>query len=279
MKAIGIFHIIKLLVFITLPIYKLAIDMDIANIAVWLSGAAYCEKDNYKTMQLLGPAKNFIVKDVLYDSETDLQGYTGILKPENTIYVIFRGSSSKLNWEADLEIIRVPYYTFPECDCSVHTGFYKATNNLKEATINSVLKLQKEYGYKNIIITGHSLGAAIAQLISMELFAIDIKTYIYNFGQPRIGNDKYAEFINKNMKWLYRFTHNKDMVPHIPPRSIGYLHSCKEMFEDESGNLNECTICEDPKCADKYRLSQTNTADHSYYLRHFLDCGNSTSTY
>ena len=62
---------------------------------------------------------------------------------------------------------------------------------------------------------------------------------------------------------------------------VNHTNSCYFTMaaKDESGNLNECTICEDPKCADKYRLSQTNTADHSYYLGHFLDCGNSTSTY
>jgi hypothetical protein len=255
-------------------------NLNDANIAVWLSGAAYCGKENYKTMQLSGPAINFQVTDVLYDSETDLQGYVGLLKKTNTIYVVFRGSSSKLNWQADFEIIRREYYTYPECDCSVHTGFYKATINLKDKTIESVQKLIFKTGFKNVIITGHSLGAAVAQLIGMELHAIDVYNEVYNFGQPRVGNDKYANFVNTIMKdqFLFRFTHNKDMVPHIPPRAIGYLHSCREIFEDGSGNLKDCSImdCEDPKCSDQYRLSQTNTDDHSYYLDHFLDCGNST---
>jgi hypothetical protein len=255
-----------------------AYNTEIANIAVWLSGAAYCGKDNYKTMQLSGPASGFIVENELYDPKTDLQGYIGILKSTKTIYVAFRGSSSKLNWMADFETTKRNYETYTECDCRVHHGFYEAATNLKEQAINATQEIKKKTGYSNVIVTGHSLGAAVAQLIGMELSAIDIKNKIYNFGQPRIGDKKYASFVNNISEELARFTHNKDMVPHVPPREIGYLHSCGEIFEDKSGNLKECSSadCEDPKCSDQYRLSQTNIQDHMIYLGHYLYCENST---
>jgi predicted lipase len=255
-------------------------DNSVANTAVWLSGAAYCGKENYKTMKLSGPATDFIVSEILYDSETDLQGYVGILKSKSTIYVVFRGSSSKLNWKADFEIIRTNYYTYPECKCSVHSGFYKATINIKDKAIEYVLNLQKKYKYKNVIVTGHSLAAAVGQLIGLELTASNIENQVYNFGQPRIGNDKYSNFVNIVMdKKIYRITHNKDIVPHTPPRNIGYMHSCKEIFEDKYGYLIECSSddCEDPNCSDQFSLSQTNTNDHSYYLGHYLNCENSTT--
>jgi hypothetical protein len=270
----SLFHII----FSLFSTVVFAYNTEISNTAVWLSGAAYCGKDNYKTMKLSGPATNFIVDTILYDPKTDLQGYTGILKSTKTIYVVFRGSSSKLNWMADFEVTKREYDTYPECDCKVHHGFYDATENLKDHVIKSVREIKDKTGYSKVIVTGHSLGAAIAQLIGMELSAIDIKNDIYNFGQPRVGDDKYASFVNIISDELVRFTHDKDMVPHVPPREMGYLHSCREVFEDKKGFLKECSSaeCEDPKCADQYRLSQTNTADHSIYLGHYLDCGNST---
>ena len=101
---------------------------------------------------------------------------------------------------------------------------------------------------------------------------------IYNYGQPRVGDTKYAGFVNTVIKDYWRFTHNKDMVPHVPPTTgFGYLHSCRAVFEDESGNTHLCSelVGEDPKCADQYSLSQTNTDDHSYYLDHRVDCANS----
>ena len=140
-----------------------------SNIAVWLSGAAYCGMDAYKTMKLAGPAEGFELADVLYDPATDLQGFTGIIHSEKTIYMAFRGSSSLLNWIDDAEVVKVAYDTFSDCDCKVHKGFYKATNGLKSATITSVQHLMDKYGYMSVITTGHSLGAAIGQMISMEL--------------------------------------------------------------------------------------------------------------
>lgn len=255
-----------------------AYNTDVSNIAVWLSGAAYCGKDNYKTMKLSGPVTNFIVDSILYDPKTDLQGYTGILKSTKTIYIVFRGSSSKLNWMADFEVTKRNYETYPQCDCQVHNGFYTAVKNLKEHVIKSVIEIKEKTGYSNVIVTGHSLGAAVAQLIGMELSAVDIKNQVYNFGQPRVGDKKYANFVNVISEELVRFTHDKDMVPHVPPREMGYLHSCREVFEDKSGFLKECSLddCEDPKCADQYKLYETNTDDHSIYLGHYLDCGNST---
>lgn len=46
----------------------------------------------------------------------------------------------------------------------------------------------------------------------------------------------------------------------------------------DSTQLNTCVWLsgEDPACADRYSLAQTNTEDHSYYLGHHLSCEEST---
>ena len=127
-------------------------------------------------------------------------------------------------------------------------------------------------------MTGHSYGASTVQLLAMELEKKGIKVEIYNYGQPRVGDAKYADFVNTVIEDYWRFTHNRDIVPHVPPTTgFGYLHSCREVFEDENGILNLCseTDCEDSKCANKYSLTQTNTDDHSYYLGRRIDCENS----
>ena len=64
------------------------LDYTQLNTGVWLSGAAYCGKENYETMQVGGPASGFIYKDTLYDEKTDLQGYVGVLPSTNSIYVV-----------------------------------------------------------------------------------------------------------------------------------------------------------------------------------------------
>jgi hypothetical protein len=113
----------------------------------------------------------------------------------------------------------------------------------------------------------------------MELYKANITTAIYNFGQPRVGEALYAAFVNSAISNYWRFTHNKDMVPHLPPMDgFEYYHSCREVFENEVGELRICSAvnCEDTSCADQYSLLQTNTDDHLYYLGHRVDCDTST---
>jgi hypothetical protein len=253
-----------------------AFTMEQANITVWLSAAAYCSKDVYPTMKLTGPATGFVVKDVLYDYTSDLQGYVGILPSQQKIYIVFRGSSSVRNWIEDLEIKKVDYVTFPECNCKVHDGFYKSTKNVIDQVTNAAKLLQKQYGYE-IIVTGHSYGAATCQLAAMELYAKGIKSSVYNFGQPLVGDDAFAVFVNTKIDNLWRIVHNKDMVPHVPPEEFNYQHSCQEVFEDEKGNIKLCseTDCTDSTCSHQYDLKETNTKDHEIYLEHTMSCENS----
>lgn len=254
-------------------------DLIQLNTCVWLSGAAYCGKDKYKSMILGGPASGFTYKETLYDIKTDLQGYIGILPTTKSIYVVFRGSSSVINWLDDFEVKLVPYDTFPECNCKVHYGFYNSALSVINKTIDTLKILRIQYPGYSIVITGHSYAASTGQLLAMELIKKGINPKLYNYGQPRVGDINYASFVNTKITEYYRITHNKDIVPHMPPiEGFNYYHSCREIFEDSTGYLNLCSAinCEDPKCANQFTLYQTNTDDHLYYLGHRVSCDEST---
>jgi hypothetical protein len=275
-------HVLILFFSILFQISKSAtsatLDLNHLYTGVWLSGAAYCNKENYKTMTLGGEASGFVYKDTLYDSKTDLQGYVGTLSTSNSIYVVLRGSSSIINWLDNFEVKLIPYTSYPNCNCSVHNGFYRSALGIKNKTIETVKTLQKIYPNYSVVVTGHSYGAACGQLLAMELEKEGIKTKVYNYGQPRVGDIKYANFVNTILKENWRATHNQDIVPHVPPvEGFGYFHSCREIFEDKKGTLNECSNinCEDPKCADQFSLMQTNSSDHLYYLAHRVSCDES----
>jgi hypothetical protein len=250
------------------------------DIGVWLSGASYCEKSEYNTMIFGGPASGFEYVDTLHDIKTDLQGYIGVLEKTETIYVVLRGSSSVLNWLDDFEIRQVPYTTYPECDnCKVHRGFYHSALGVSNKTLSVVSTLIKQYQSYSVIVTGHSYGASCALLLALELEKNGIRTEIYNYGQPRIGDEAFATFVNTIVPEYYRITHDKDVVPHLPPTTVfNYFHSCGEVFEDVDGNLMSCSdiICEDLNCTMKYSLIETKTSDHDIYYHHIMTCLEST---
>ncbi len=227
--------------------------------SVLLSGAAYC--DDYSNIVV----DDLKIANTFYDEATDLRGFTATIN--NTFYVALRGSSSAQNWIDDFEIRLVDY---DKCDgCSVHHGFYKSALAVKSQVIHSI----EEHNIENIIVTGHSYGAAVAQVLALELLEINNNIHVYNFGQPRTGNAEYARYTNAMLPNYWRVTHDRDLVPHLPPK-FGYVHSCGELFEDSRGGLTECsrTECEDPKCSQQYRTIQTTTNDHLYYLGYRVNC-------
>ncbi len=272
-------NFLSLFSFLSLLVVTSSVNTDHLNTGVWLSGAAYCGKDKYPTMKLAGPASGFVYKDTLYDIKTDLQGYIGTIPTKKNIYVVIRGSSSTMNWLDDFEVKKVPYTTYPSCNCQVHNGFYRSALGVRNKTIDTVKLLKKQYPTYDIIITGHSYGASVSQLLAMELEHEGISVKLYNYGQPRVGDQKYSGFVNTVINEYYRTVHNKDIVPHVPPtEGMNYYHSCTELFEDSTGKVNVCssTNCEDPKCSDQYPLAQTNSDDHEVYLQHRVSCDAST---
>ena len=253
---------------------------DQKDITAWLSGAAYCGKENYYNMTVGGPAQGFIYYYSLYDIRSDLQGFIGVLPKTKTIYIVYRGSSSPLNWIYDIELMQVKYDSYPDCeDCMVHKGFYHSALDILDQTLFHMKQIKIQYPRYKIIVSGHSYGAAVCQLIAMELLKAGFNLSIYNFGQPRVGNSVYATLVNQMIEENWRFVHDKDIVPHLPPGVfVDYFHSCREIFEDETSILNVCnnTKCEDPNCSSKYKFTDLNADDHLVYLGHRLSCEAST---
>ena len=267
--------VIKLLFMLYCYLCHAIYDINYGYIGVYLSGMAYCQKKDYQKMKFIDPVSDFILTDIIYDKSTDLSGYIGYSDNYQTIHIVIRGSSSFLNFFNDFKILRIPYETWPECNCTVHDGFYKMTLLIKNDVINKIIYIQKNKTNYKIIINGHSLGSAIADLLSMELAKVNIESMVYGYGKPRTGDIKYATFYNIKIKEHYRHTHNRDIIPHLPTNDgFDYYHSCQEIFEDNYGNLKLCSQnnCEDKTCGEQYKLIQTNIYDHKYYLGHRVDC-------
>lgn len=244
-----------------------------AEKSLWLSAAAYCGHSAYQTHTFKGPTSGFVVTYVIYDSLTDTQGYIGYLPSDKSIYVVFRGSQSTANWITNLDAVKTSYTSFPECKCSVHKGFYNTEQRVISGIVSEVKKLQSQHSGFAVKVTGHSLGAALAQLASMDLFKNGISNSVYDFGQPRTGDKTYASFATARVP-TFRVTHNKDQVPHLPVTTgMEFYHLCYEEFEDANGKVRTCdNSCEDPTCADQYALKDTNWDDHSIYLGLHVNC-------
>lgn len=98
-----------------------------------------------------------------------------------------------------------------------------------------------------------------------------IPVSVWNYGQPRVGNTNFANFVRSKLNELWRVVHARDIVPHLPPADFGYHHAPTEIWNNASNS--SCVQCsstngEDPKCSDS--LHVLNPLDHLTYLGYHI---------
>jgi pimeloyl-ACP methyl ester carboxylesterase len=94
--------------------------------------------------------------------------------------------------------------------CSVHKGFYASLTTVfsrVEAAVNQNPNLP-------VIITGHSLGGALAALAAYRC-QWNVHS-VYTFGQPRTGDRNFAALYDRLPFPSYRVTNGADLIPWIP---------------------------------------------------------------
>lgn len=167
--------------------------------------------------------KGFEIIELIVDVQHCLQAYVGVAKDPNAIMIAFRGTQehSIQNWIEDLfwKQLDLSYPGMP--DAMVHHGFYYAYHNttIRSGVIDAVRRAMELYGGIKIIVTGHSMGGAMASLCGLDLKvnheAQDVE--VMTFGQPRIGNAAFASYYSQLVPNTIRITNEHDMVPHLPP--------------------------------------------------------------
>lgn len=100
-------------------------------------------------------------------------------------------------------------------NAKVHQGFYQASKEIIPEVLDNLKTLRSKYPSAKIYITGHSMGAALAVLVADEVKDLYGVTGVYTFGEPRIGNKKFASYINDRFD-VVRVINDKDPVPAHP---------------------------------------------------------------
>eukprot|EP01091_Cochliopodium_minus_P009548 TRINITY_DN2374_c0_g1_i1.p1 TRINITY_DN2374_c0_g1~~TRINITY_DN2374_c0_g1_i1.p1 ORF type:complete len:303 (+),score=41.57 TRINITY_DN2374_c0_g1_i1:35-910(+) len=226
-------------------------------------------------------AEDGLLQDIqlLNNSKWELQGYMGVNLQKNFMVISFRGSTNLKNWILNIDAFKkIPYKNVKGCE--VHSGFYDAYAELKTQIYPILQGYESKYPQiSNILVTGHSLGAAIAEFCALDLTEVfmPLKNYtinVWSYGTPRIGNKEFALYYNESMKYdRWRIIHWEDIVPHLPTKIMGFFHCPREVWY--TSNCTELTVCsptnwEDPTCSDSKTDLSIN--DHLTYFNLGLDC-------
>ena len=146
----------------------------------------------------------------------------------NNAWIVLRGTYTFSEFVADIDYSQI---NLENTDMKVHRGFYKIYKNVR----NQIFKHLKKYNVNNVFITGHSLGAAIATLISIDMYKYKYNAYVYGFGSPRVGNMEFAQYINKYCN-VYNIINQSDVVTNVPPSvSANFVNKKDPYFYNNSG--------------------------------------------
>jgi len=149
---------------------------------------------------------------------------------DNNIYVSFRGSSDLSDFITDISVKQVPYNFVPTTG-KVSKGFQDAytgndTNPIESTILTKLDELTMTGNFKNLYITGHSLGAALAFIafpdFSQNVSNID-NVVMYNFAGPAAGDSNWVSTYEGEYapnRISFRIVNKNDLVPMLPIQGL-----------------------------------------------------------
>lgn len=153
---------------------------------------------------------------------------------KDNIVICFRGTqpAQLSDVAADLKTWQVD----AETEGEVHAGFKGELDKLYDHIL-AYAKMKQSEG-KNILVTGHSLGAAMATIAASRLHAYGKDVTLYTFGSPRVGDHTWSKQFD-NIP-TYRFVNNNDIVCKVPPYGF-FTHIGELKYINYYGNIRNVT--------------------------------------
>ncbi|KAG9306749.1 hypothetical protein G9A89_005649 [Geosiphon pyriformis] len=195
--------------------------------------------------------------------------------PENTaeITLSFSGGFSTKTIDSDELVNYSPALGSTVPYVKVHKGYFNAFVEARASVLHLIRTEIKKRKGRSLVITlvGHSTGGVYAVLAALFLrLNIRNKINLYTFGQPRIGNNEFAQYINSRLR-SHRVVNANDAIAVLPPANQGYLHSQTEYWiKPNNGGAIKCSVSSDePQESTQCRLSQGEGEIQSNYGPYF----------
>lgn len=132
---------------------------------------------------------------------------------------------------------------FPGVKAKVHRGFYKAFKRMAQPILAAAQNATASG--KEVVVTGHSLGAGVGMILSVYLqLHLSVPVNARLFAAPRVGNADWANAVDKIVGVRQQHIVNfNDIVPHLPFLHWGFRHPAGEVYIAQVGG-SEYRFCE-----------------------------------
>ena len=215
-------------------------DRELAHQLLALSSLAYydhpvqCKEEHEHTTRQMDGFDLVGTHRVQFKGAT-LAAVIAVLKNRNVpaIAIAFRGTESIAQLCAEVQ-------------CVVWSGtnyFFEAHSALMDhGGFDNLRKYIKDCEGCDVMVTGHSLGGALASITARNLHkfgAIDrSRLFLYTFGMPRVGNQAYAEDHERRVTNSFRVVNYYDTIQTMPWELYGYQHHGPAVYVDSDGHIS-----------------------------------------
>ncbi len=152
-----------------------------------------------------------------------------------SLVIAVTGTNERDDWVANVNTTTKRMSAWPG---RIHSGFDAGADAVLVAIQFDLVKLA---GSRQLILTGHSRGGAIATALAMKLAEQQINvSRIVTLGQPRVLNHEAAAHYDLQFNHL-RLTNAGDSVPHCPS-GIRFSHVGRQAYLRPDGTITRYSI-------------------------------------
>jgi triacylglycerol lipase len=177
------------------------------------------------------PAVTAMTKD------TDIFGLMGHNVASRTAFVSFRGTADTAEWLADFDAVPADYQPLSGFG-QVHAGFQDVYTMVRSSIATNLAGATASC--TQILVTGHSLGAALAVLAAPDIFKNmppnTLEPRLITFAGPRVGLSDFAAAFDATIESCFRVVNYLDIVPLVPPAP--YVDVGTEILIDSGGPVD-----------------------------------------
>ncbi|GMH44638.1 hypothetical protein BSKO_12590 [Bryopsis sp. KO-2023] len=174
---------------------------------------------------------------------------------DRVMLVSFRGTYSAMNVKTDMSFARTPHppkrgsYWMRKMPL-MHRGWLRGwtSKGLDHRMLNSVIRVVHgecfRKGEARLLVTGHSLGGAMAVVAAFDiakrcgLRSDQISCYTY--GAPRVGNHAFVKEYNSLVPDTWQVVNDQDIIPRMPKFLFLYKHAGQRVIINGVGDLIVC---------------------------------------
>jgi triacylglycerol lipase len=150
-------------------------------------------------------------------------GLMGQSAATKTAFIAFRGTQTFEDWVSDFDAFFEPYRFVPNLG-SAHIGFQDVYGAIRDSVVAGIA--QAIQGCDDLLVTGHSLGGALAVVAGPDLarnLTPSLVPELITFAGPAAGLGDFAKSFDLMVPSCYRVVNFWDIVPRLPPQEpFGY---------------------------------------------------------